>query len=179
MASFILKSDFTGRWNVSLNKFGEEDLEMYIQSFEKEILTDLLGCELYPLFVADCVADADDRLIPQSPEYVAIYDEICDDALSTCCCGKDTHMESYGMVDMLKSMVRFYWLRDQKYKQTVSGTSVMDSENSVVIKSLHYGLTKQYNRGIESYKSIQCYIENNSTTYPTYKGRCKSFAGWL
>ena len=83
------------------------------------------------------------------------------------------------MVDMLKSMIRFYWLRDQKYKQTVSGTSIMDSENSVVIKSLHYGLTKQYNRGIESYNAIQCYIENKLKTYPKYKGKCKAFAGWL
>jgi|ETNmetMinimDraft_25_1059894.scaffolds.fasta_scaffold04160_11 hypothetical protein len=179
MSQFILIDDLKGRWNVSLNKYGEEDLEMYIQSFEVDILKDLLGCELYPLFLADCVPDADDRLIPVSPEYIEIYEEICDEALSTCCCGHETFMESYGMIDMLKSMIRFYWLRDQKYKQTVSGTSVMDSENSVVIKSLHYGLTKQYNRGIESYKAIQCFIESNKPTYPTYKGHCKSFAGWL
>ena len=179
MANFILKSDFKGRWNVSLNKFGEEDLEQYIESYEEDILKDLLGCELYPVFLADCVADADGRLIPQSPEYLAIYDEICDTDLSTCCCGKDVNLESYGMVDMLKSMIRFYWLRDQKYKQTVSGTSVMDSENSVVIKSLHYGLIKQFNGGMESYQSIQCYIENNKTTYPLYKGKCKSFIGWI
>lgn len=162
-----------------MNKFGEEDLELYIESFETEILTDLLGCDLYPLFLADCVPDADNRLVPASPEYLIIYEAICNEALSACCCGNEIYKSSYGMVDMLKSMIRFYWLRDQKYKQTVSGTSVMDSENSVVIKSLHYGLTKQYNRGIESYKAIQCYIEYNKTTYPTYKGQCKSFNSWL
>jgi len=178
MSQFILISDLKGRWNVSLNKYGEDDLELYIQSFEKEILTDLLGCELYALFIADCVADADGRLIPVSPEYIIIYEEICDtlSLISPCC---DSGKMSYGMTDMLKSIIRFYWLRDQKYKQTVSGTSVMDSENSVVIKSLHYGLTKQYNRGVESYQSIQCYIINNESTYPTYSGNKKSLSGWL
>ena len=80
---------------------------------------------------------------------------------------------------MLKSMIRFYWLRDQKYKQTVSGTSVMDSENSVVIKSTHYGLTRQFNRGIESYQSIQCYINNNLTTYPDFNGCNKNKMSWV
>lgn len=179
MSNFILKSDFVGRWNVSLNKFEEDDFQHNIDSYESEIFNDLLGCELYPLFLADCVADADNRLIPQSPDYLIIYNALCEDSLSLCCCGNPVPLTSYGIVDMLKSMVRFYWLRDQKYKQTISGTSIMDSENSVVIKSTHYGLNNQLNRGIESYKSIQCYIENNKTTYPTYSGKCKSLSSWL
>lgn len=177
--NLILISDFTGRWNVSLNKFGEDDLQEYIDSYTNEIMRDLLGCELMTLFSLDLVADVDGRDVPQTAIYIDIYAKICDDTLLTCCCGCDTNMDSYGMIDMLKSMIRFYWLRDQKYKQTVSGTSVMDSENSVVIKSTHYGLTKQYNRGIESYQAIQCYIDNNSTDYETYNGKCKSLVGWL
>lgn len=177
--SLILESDFVGRWNVSSNKFEMEDFEDYIESFTNDIMTDLLGCNLYPLFQADLLTDPDGRSVPQSPEYLVIYNALCDETLSLCCCGNSVPLTSYGMVDLLKSMIRFYWLRDQKYKQTISGTSIMDSENSVVIKSLHYGLTRQYNRGIESYQSIQCYIENNKTTYPTYSGKCKSLSSWL
>jgi len=159
-----------------MNKFGEEDFEEYIQSYTPEILKDLLGWDLYDLFIADLLPDGDGRDVPQSPAYINIYEPIDIDAFNLCC--KD-RMQSYGMVDMLKSMIRFYWLRDMKYKQTVSGTSVMDSENSVVIKSLHYGLTKQYNRGIESYQSIQCYIEKNDAIYPTYNGSTKNLTSWL
>ena len=76
-------------------------------------------------------------------------------------------------------MIRYYWLRDQKYKQTVSGTAVMDSENSVIIKSLHYNLTNNINRGIKSYQSIQCYIGDNKTNYETYEGIKKEYSSWI
>jgi len=177
--NLILTSDFVGRWNVSSNKFEEEDFQDYINSYTDDIMNDLLGCNLYTLFNADLLTDPDGRDVPQSVEYLNIYNAICDDSLSLCCCGNSVPLTSYGMQDMLKSMIRFYWLRDQKYKQTISGTSIMDSENSVVIKSLHYGLTRQFNRGIESYQSIQCYIENNKITYPTYSGKCKELTSWL
>jgi hypothetical protein len=177
MATLLLNKDFTGRWNVSNNKFGEQDFEDYMEQLQPEILKDLMGCSLYALFEADLVAQPDGRYVPQSLEFLNIYDEICTtNTLTTCC--TDKH-KSYGMVDMLKCMIRFYWLRDQKYKQTVSGTSIMDSENSVVIKSTHYGLTKQFNRGIESYHSIQCYMHKHESDYPKYSPTKKELATWL
>ena len=176
--NLVLTSDFKGRWNVSMNKFGEDDFQDYIDSWTTDLMTDLLGCEMLPNFEADLLPDADGRDVPQSAIYLNFYNAICDSDLVSCCCGSYA-LHSYGMVDMLKSMIRFYWLRDQKYKQTVSGTSVMDSENSVVIKSTHYGLTRQFNRGIESYQSIQCYINNNKTTYPDYNGCNKNKMSWV
>lgn len=175
--NIVLTSDFKGYWNVSENKFGTEDFELYIQMYQVEILKDLLGCSLYDLFVADLL-EVDGRDIPQSAIYLDIYNEICNENLTSLCCSCTKH-KSYGMVDMLKSMIRFYWLRDMKYKQTISGTSVMDSENSIVIKSLHYNLTNNINRGTESYRSIQCYIEDNKTNYETYEGIKKEYTSWI
>lgn len=181
--ALLLTEDFTGRYNVSLNKFEENDLMLYISDIQDIWLTDLLGCDLKALFDADLVADSEGRDVPQSAEYLAIYNAICDDDL-TCCCNYygtiiDKKVKSYGMLDLFKSITRFYFLRDQKYKQTISGTVVSDNENSTVIKSLHYGLTKQYNKGVESYQAIQCYINKNKNTYPTYKGCNKNFLSWL
>ena len=31
MATLLLNKDFTGRWNVSNNKFGEQDFEDYME----------------------------------------------------------------------------------------------------------------------------------------------------
>lgn len=177
MSTLLLNSDFTGRWNVSNNKFGEQDFEDYMLELQPEILKDLMGCSLYSLFEADLVLEPSGRYVPQSLVFLDIYDEICTTNTTSPCCVNDH--KSYGMVDMLKCMIRFYWLRDQKYKQTISGTSVMDSENSVVIKSTHYGLTKQFNRGIESYQAIQCYIHKHEDDYPKYSPSKKELATWL
>jgi hypothetical protein len=176
MINIVLKEDFVGRWNVSMNKFGEEDFEDYIQSYSNEILLDLLGRELFDLFIADLTTDPSGHQVPTTQIYIDIFEAIDISSNDLCCKDKQ---QSWGMVDMLKCMIRFYWLRDMKYKQTISGTSVMDSENSVVIKSLHYGLTKQYNRGVESYQTIQCYIEKNSTDYPTFDGTIREITSWL
>jgi len=176
MIDIVLKDDFVGRWNVSMNKLGETDFEDYIQSYSNEILLDLLGKELFDLFIADLTTDISGHQVPQTPIYIDIFNPIDIVTNNLCCTNK---AQSFGIVDMLKCMIRFYWLRDMKYKQTISGTSVMDSENSVVIKSIHYGLTKQFNRGIESYQIIQCYIEKNSLSYPTFEGRIKQLTSWL
>ncbi len=176
--NIVLTSDFKGYWNVSENKFGIDDFELYVQMYQVQILKDLLGCELYDLFIADLLPDADNRDVPQTPIYLDIYNEICSENLTSLCCSCTSH-SSYGMIDLLKSMIRYYWLRDQKYKQTVSGTAVMDSENSVIIKSLHYNLTNNINRGIKSYQSIQCYIGDNKTNYETYEGIKKEYSSWI
>lgn len=154
---------------IPTNKLTEAALQVYIDEWEEEYLQDLLGCELYDLFVADLVGG-----VPQTQIYLEIYTSFCYDELE---CGYRNKSE--GMVKMLQKFIYWKYSRDIKVKATNTGNVVNDNE---VSREADFGASRiyeLYNQGIKSYCAIQRFICDNSSDYPTYNGSKKGKTNWL
>jgi len=146
----------------------ESDLQDYIDKYEVDYLQDLLGCELYGLFIADLVNG-----VPQTQIYIDIYNKFCIDDD----CGHQRVSE--GMITMLEKFIFFEYVRDQKVKNTNTGNVVSQAEASRETMFPESRLYTIYNEGIKSYCNIQWYICENLTDYPTFEGIVKRKTSWL
>ena len=167
--AILQPSDFTENpiYNIALTLQADCELETMIDDVEKNTLQELLGCELYTLFNADLTVGTPQ--VPQTAIYTDIFEPFCFDHVL---CGPQT---SKGMKDLLMSFVYFEWHRYNLNKSVSTGMVRGDSENSNMVLAESFGTYDKYNRSIESYRSIQQYISDNSTVYPTFEGRRKHF----
>ena len=167
--AILQPSDFTDNpiYNIALTLQAETELDAMIEDVEKNTLQELLGCELYTLFIADLTVDTPQ--VPQTQIYIDIFDAFCFDHVL---CGPQT---SKGMKDLLMAYTYFEWHRYNLNKSTSTGMVRGDSENSNSVLAESFGTYDKYNRAVYSYRSIQQYIYDNSTLYPTFEGRRKHF----
>ena len=167
--AILQASDFTEDpiYNIALTVQAECELDAMIADVEEDTLQDLLGCDLYTLFIADLTANTPQT--PQTQIYIDIFEPFCFDHVL---CGPQ---KSKGMIDMLKGFVYFEWHRYNQNKSTSSGVVRADSENSNSVSGEAFGTYNKYNRAIETYRSIQQYIYDNSTSYPEFEGVRKLF----
>lgn len=168
---FLVPSDFTGEFKVGGNTLSSTDFQIYINKYEKKYLTDLLGVELYALFIDDLDGNSE----PVDPIYQAIYEEIAEDdgAQSGC------QYRSLGMLEMLKGFIYYHWLRDQFTEKTITGAVKNEYSNSQPVSMTWTNIEEKFNEALESYKTIQWYISENITDYPTYNGLEKESISWL
>lgn len=164
MGLIIDKEDFTGKYAIAQNSF--TDIDSYITKYEEKYLIDLFGVELFKLFKASVTSQ-----VPGPGVYKTIYDPILEDE-------GECIRKSEGIKTMLLGFVWFEFIRDQKYKATVSGHHVGATENSREASFDELNIYGRYNESIESYKTIQWYIEEHETEYPDYNGQCKGLAHW-
>ena len=167
--AILQPSDFTENpiYNIALTLQAETELDAMIDDVEKNTLQELLGCELYTLFIADLTVGTPQ--VPQTQIYIDIFDAFCFDHVL---CGPQT---SKGMKDLLMAYTYFEWHRYNLNKSTSTGMVRGDSENSNSVLAESYGTYDKYNRAVDSYRSIQQYISDNSTLYPTFEGRRKHY----
>jgi hypothetical protein len=158
-------SCFSGFYKVS--KQCQDVLDEYILQFEESILQRLLGCELFDLFKADLASG-----VPQAQIYKDIFDPFCIDITSSIDCECNDQVKSFGMKEMATAMVYFYYMRDNDIRDTAVG-KVME-KNSFTSKpelsEIHTNIEERWNRGVQSYQSIQYKIKENITDYPTFAG---------
>jgi hypothetical protein len=167
---FLAADEFTSQYKVTVNTFTEADFQVYINKFVQKYLTDLLGVELYNLFIADLVAD-----VPVTQIYLDLYNEFSfDDGVGSGC-----QHRSEGMIEMLKGFIYFHWLRDQFSQNVISGAVKNDYSNSVQARMVETNMESNFNEAIESYQQIQWYIEDNLDLYPLYNGKKKEAISWL
>jgi hypothetical protein len=166
MGLLIAKSDFLGKYKIAQNSF--TDVDSYINRYEKEYLVALLGAELYDLFEADVIPATK---VPATQIYIDIYQPFAVD-------DNTRILSSKGMKDMVLGFIYFEFVRDDKYKNTVSGNVVGQSENNRESGFSEFNLYSRYNEAIDSYWNIQCYINKNLTDYPEYNGQHKSISHW-
>lgn len=178
--AFNTFADFnTGKYKIAQDNFSQATLTAYITKFEKRYLQDLMGIELYNLFVADLVAN-----IPQTQRFEDIYNEFAEDddglvsGLSGMASSGNKIVRSEGIKEMLKGFIFFEYNRDLPVKNTMTGNVQEDNENSKVLTSLKAGITEKYNEAIATYKAIQWKLEDESATYPEYNGVCKEII-WI
>ena len=164
-------TDYINRFGISQNKYDTNDLQAYIEDFEKQYLIDLLGKDLYDLFIADLVGG-----VPQDARFLAIYNEIYLSNDSAC---KNESTISRGMPEMLKSFVFFEYTREQQIKNTITGNVKASNENSVIVANSASRMMKLYNKGVDSYSVIAEYIVDNEATYPEYDGTLKEYIGYF
>ena len=168
---FLVPSDFTGEYQLGGNPLQTTNFQIYINKLEKKYLTDLLGVELYNLFIADL----DVNFYPQLPIYQAIYEEIEEDSQY----GTGCQHRSLGMIEMLKGFIYYHWLRDQFTTKTISGAVKNEFSNSQPATMSQTNMDEKYNESVCMYNAIKWYINENKIDYPDYNGIEKCSITWL
>lgn len=163
---FLSTTDFTGVYQIS-NGASSQDakIDEYITDNQEDFLIDLLGCDLYDLFIADLVND-----VPQTQRFIDIFDKFCiDDTVGT---GKQKR--SKGIKVMLKGFTYYNIVRDSDFFNTISGNVRNDMSNSSAVSGVEMGINERYNIAVGSYWAIQWFICDNLTDYPEYNGVSKA-----
>lgn len=163
MALDITAGDFGNKFEIHTNGVNLGKLASYIARYQESYLIDMLGVELYDLFIADI------DLPSPNPIYVKLleaFNEQSDYKL----------LKSRGMQDMLLGFIYFEYLRDMKVQQTINTPVKVKGQNSDRASTLNMGLFERYNESIGTYQAIQQYCMDNSADYPTFRGIEKGYA---
>lgn len=159
MADILALTDFeVGEYMIPGDCYSEAKFQTYLDKYEKRYLIELLGCDLYALFIADLVAG-----VPQTQIYLDIYNEICED-------NNNTIQRSEGMKTMLIELVYFYLVRDLAVKKSTVGVGFNVNEVTEGPTYSGFNIVEAFNEGARNYNVIQWYICDNSADYPDYNG---------
>lgn len=164
MGRFVAVEDFlTGEFLIS-QQDQTDDLQAVIDRLEEEILQDLLGKEMYDLFIAD-LDTAPFPQVPQAARFTAIFEKFFQD--------DPFYLRSEGMIKMLQAMIWFEWTKGLGMENTPVGVIRNEFENSTNLSAVAANLEMDYNRGVRTFLSILDFIILDTTTYPEYSGRSK------
>ena len=194
MGILINTSDFSDRTNYA--KFyipfntslcgSEEQLQGYIERYEKKYINQLLGVDLANLFITDLVDQ-----VPQQDIYLAIYNPIEKDLTndensqvyySSLCNCSNKQIETNGMKSLLMGLIFFQYMRDQPYSRENTGVSRKVAENSVNSSFYQWGIADHYNESVKDYQETQYYIlleQSENNTYQEFNGVKKNFTSTL
>lgn len=183
-------SNYTGFTAVALTDYNTEQLLAYITKYETYYLLDLLGSELYTLFVADLNSSG----VPQSARFLAIYNALTvSDPYwdgykpvfrfgswwfgTGAYAGGNKQLKSEGIKEMLKNFIFFHWSRDQRFQAQQNGVNVQIAETSRESNPNEFGMVieQRFNNAVSSYQAIRVYMQTNLSTYPELKGEDKGF----
>lgn len=173
MARFVAVTDFeSGEFLISLQD-QNANLEAVIDRLEEEVLQDLLGKELYDLFIADLDGSP---TIPQAPltaRFLDIYNPIFET--------DPIFIRSEGFIKMLQMFIWFEYTKGLGKQNTPVGYVQNEFENGVNLSANAASVELEYNRGVKSFRAVLDFIVQNSTTYPEYNGRgkVKNYISWL
>jgi hypothetical protein len=156
MANILQPDDFSsGEYKVPQNCF--DSIQDYLDKYEKNYLTRILGAELYDLFIADLVSG-----VPQTQIYLDIFNEFRID--------EDRCIRiSEGLKETLKQFCYFHIIRDLGVKKGIGGVGKYNSEVSETGYN-GFNIVEAYNEGVDNVKAIQWYICENDADYPTFNG---------
>jgi len=166
MGTFVTTSDFTNKFEMSTGMYANTKIQDYIDRYESIYLAELLGIDLYNLFIADVVAG-----VPTTDIYLQIFNEFMSE--------DDIRLIiSRGMKDMLLGFIYFEYQKDMVTQMTPNGVVKQENENSKPI-SAHTTIFGRYNESVKTYQAIQDYILLNLSDYPAFRGKGKQYAYWL
>lgn len=154
MGLLISEDDFIGKWE--LTKSSNDLIDNYIEEYEEQFLTELLGKELFDLFKGVL----DDGVPP-----VGIYKDIYDPFTKKI---NSLVVTSDGMKKMLLGLIYAKYVPDNRIKQTMNGA--VEQQSEVATQSDNTFLYLRYNKAVDTFKAIQFYIMNNMEVYPTFYG---------
>lgn len=155
--ALISVSDFTGRFKIPTPFNGSDKLQAYIDYYEPKYLNELFGAELYTLFEAGITAE--DEIYEKLRDAFAFDSEID---------GKP--VISFGLTHMLKCLVySHFYSQDLTIPTSVGKVEIVPEAGNLQNDNRNENYA-YYNEGIQTYKAVQRYIEENISTYPTFKG---------
>lgn len=164
MGLIIDKEDFVGQYAISQNDYSK--LPDYITQFETRYIYEFYGKELADLFIANLSGQ-----VPQDARFTVLF-EVGTFEIGGC------NYSSIGMLNMMLGFVYYEYMRKDPIKSTVTGQVRNANENSTpVIDTV--GITTRYNDSVNTYKILQAYMIENSTTYPEFAGVKKETALWF
>lgn len=151
--SITVTSDYTGEFHISTQLISL--LTPFIEKYEKQYLVQLLGAELYKLYVAD----------PNTSPYSVLTDSF----------EKEINGDNYiseGIKKMLIAFVYYEFMKDRITNANSSGFTSNANENGDVQVKEKAGqkLYNKYGEGVKTARAIQTYISSVSGTYPLYNG---------
>ena len=152
--SIVVNTDFKGEYNISKNCY--DQIDSYIEKYEKKYLLKLLGAELYDLFIADLTVT--EPQVPQTTRFLDIFNSFAKDE-SNCI------IESEGMRKMLTQLIYFHYVRENQVINTSGGT-VSNSVELGLNASFKGNIVQAFNEGVDNSHSIQWFICDNPTDYP-------------
>jgi len=154
--AIVTTTDFINKFELTLTDFNTAKLTAYIDRYETITLIELLGKELYDLYVTG-IAGA-------NPIYEQLRDAFTVQLLS------GEILDSRGVVDMLTGMIYFYYSRDINTQVTENGNVISKGENSDRASAFKANVQSRWMESKETYNAIQDYILDNSSVYPTFLG---------
>ena len=155
----VTNASFIDKYKLTLTDFNATELTAYIDRYETITLIELLGKELYDLYLAG--------LTGGDPIYEFLRDPF------TVQLDSGQILNSRGVDDIILGVVYFYWSRDIETQRTSNGSVQKKGENSEVASQFKANLQSRWNEAIKTYQDIQCYILDNSDVYPTFEGYTK------
>lgn len=163
-------SDFDGgKFELHSGMYTQNNIQEYIDKYEKRYLIEMLGADLGTQFIADIQANGG---VPIIPKFVDIFNAFNVDY------GTDL-ISSDGVKEMLKGFIYYEYLKDQVSQITAVGMLTPKGENSEKVNTLMTQLYTRYNDACRSYKGVQNYIWTKRGDYTGYNGRDKSFVYWI
>jgi len=158
--AFNSQSDFKGDVNITQSSEVTEDLNQVIIDVEIEILSKLLGDDLYLLLIADL----DGNYAPQTQKYKDLVN------------GKEYKRAGYtvnyqGIKRMLRYFVYSEWLKTGRISNVSGGTVIetKDKSESLSRFEIRAEANRAYNKGMTLYLKAYDFLYNNSVDYPTWE----------
>jgi len=168
MAKIVQTTDFIGKYAISQINFNTSDLQAFIDKYESIYVYVLLGVELGGVLLAYIAAST--FLPPVTAKYATIFNILSQD---------EPLVRSNGIKEMLLGFVYFEFVRTQTVQNTLVGNVLNQNEVSVNVDFANTVVYLNYNEAIRTYRGIQCYVLDNLSTYPEFKGLMKTFAHTL
>lgn len=172
MALFITVDDFVGEIAIPKDKFTDGKLQDYLDRFEKNLLINLLGAELYKAFIKDYTDANPDANKFTEARYQAIFDEIILDE-------NDCRLiHSEGMKAMLLYLIYFYYIREINYTLSLGGAASNNQVDGTQAPFQVTNINDIYNKGVTTWNWIQYYIDcynPENYDYNNFNGRVKNY----
>lgn len=149
--SILTTNDFeSGELSVPHSEY--DDLAIFINKYELKYLMQLLGVNLYKLFVADLTPlSSNAGQQPQADKYKIIFNPLYEEI-------NNVEYKSDGIKQMLMQFVYFHYTREKEYSKTQSGTTENATELGKKKNYVGFNLKKSYNDGVRIFCEIQKYI---------------------
>lgn len=160
--SIIDETYFVGELSLPTDNAGKVNkLQVYIDRAQKKYLIDVLGYELYALFIAELPTPSSQR-----------FTDILEGAdFTNTITGLEDHWDGLTNTE-LQSLLAYFtyyqFLKSNQRGETGNGTTSNLFENSEKVSSI-FNQQQAYNLGVEQYKKLRDYLLTNSDTYTEWQ----------
>jgi len=156
---FIVPTDFTGFYQLALNQYAVDQIQGFIDEFERPALNDLLGAELSQILIDDSGSGE-----PVDEDLLKIFNPF--DLDLNC-----ETVHSGGIKKYLLGIVFYKFVHTNRLKPSINGGLAKRKVEASEIVNYRPESTSRYNQSIDTGRAIQAYIMENMDKYESFKGK--------